>query len=182
MKVIEVTIKGITPLLMHRFAATGADAGSKKRTGIPDWKAEAELALYQNEGELYQPAEHLERALAIAGAQFRIPGKRGQTYSRLIGATVDIMPEAIPHKIQKYVIDSRPVVVRPARVIRYRPRLDEWELSFTLRLHDEQLPLPVIKEILDYAGLYVGIGDYRPARKGKYGKFMVVEFKEIESE
>lgn len=178
MRTIEVTIKGISPLLMHRFPAAGADMESMKRTGIPDWKAEAELALYKDGDGLYQPAEHLERALAIAGGNYKIPGRRGKTYSNLIGSTIDIMPDTIPHKIQKYEIDSRPVVVQRARIVRYRPRLDEWELDFTLRLHDDQLPVAVMKEILDYAGLYVGIGDFRPAKKGKYGKFMVTKFEE----
>lgn len=178
MKEVQVTIKGISPLIMHRFPMVGAEDESKKRTGFPDWKAEAETALYQKDGKLYQPADHIERSMAIAGANFRIPGKRGKSYSTLIGATVDVVPDAIPHKIQKYVIDSRPVVVQRARVVRYRPRLDEWELSFTLRLHDDQFPVSVMNEILTYAGLYVGIGDYRPGKKGKYGKFMVTQFKE----
>lgn len=178
MKTIDVTIKGITPLLMHRFPTDGADEPSKRRPGVPDWKQEAKFALYENGGELYQPAEHLERALTAAGANFKIAGKRGKTYSSLIGSTVDIMPDTIPHKIQKYEVDSRPVVVQRARIMRYRPRLDNWELSFQLRLHDDQLPTSVIKEVLDYAGLYVGIGDYRPSRKGKYGKFTVTEFNE----
>ena len=180
MKLIEITLKGITPLLMHHYPLIGADDVSKKRTGVPDWKAQAELALYRNDDGIYQPAEHLEKALVGAGTNFKIPGKRGQTYSKLIAATVDIFPDAIPHKYTNYVIDARPVVIQKARVIRYRPRFDEWELDFTLRLQDEQLPVSVIKEVLDYAGLYVGIGDYRPARKGKYGKFMVTKFQEMD--
>lgn len=179
MKTVEVTIKGITPLLMHRFRLEGADSTSKMRTGVPDWKKEAEFALYcDGEGVLYQPAEHIERAMTAAAGSLKIPGKRGATYSKLVSSTVDVIPSTIPHKIQRYEIDARPVVVQRARIIRYRPRLDEWELDFTLQLNDDQLPIEVCKRILDDAGLYVGIGDFRPQRKGKFGKFMVTKFNE----
>ena len=180
MKEVEITIKGTTPLLVHRFPMAGADEPSKKRTGVPDWEAEAETALYQDEnGVLYEPASHLEGALQNAARSFKITGKRGATYARLVGSTTEIIPDAIPHKITKHITDARPVVVQRARVIRYRPRFDEWELDFTLRLLDEQLQIKTMKEILDYAGAYVGIGDYRPQRGGKFGKFTVTKWKEL---
>jgi hypothetical protein len=182
MKEIQVTIKGTSPLLMHRFPMAGADEPSKKRTGSPDWRAEAEKALYKDEkGVIYQPSSHLEGSLKNAAKSFKISGKRGATYSKLLGATVEVLPHAIPHKITKYEIDAQPVVVQRARIIRYRPRFDEWELDFTLTLSDDQLPIEVMKMILDYAGAYVGIGDFRPQRGGKFGKFMVTKFEEIAS-
>ena len=180
MKEIQVSVQGITPLLQHRFAEVGADEPSKKRTGAPDWKGEVEVSLYKDkDGKIYQPSEHFEKALKNSAKSFKIAGKRGATYTRLIGSSVEILPYELIHKIQHYVIDSRAVVIQKARVIRYRPRLDEWELDFTLRILDAQLPISVIKEILDYAGLYVGIGDYRPQLGGKFGKFMVIRFEEI---
>lgn len=175
MKTIEVTIKGVTPLLMNRFSQ-GSATTDKPRTGVPDWKASAELALYSNDDGLYQPAEHIERSLTLAAVNFKVAGKRGKSYATLVGSSVDIVPDAIPHKIKDYVIDSRPVVVQRARVVRYRPRLDIWELDFSIVLHDDQLPPEVAKQILDFAGLYVGIGDYRPQKRGKFGKFMVTKF------
>ena len=128
------------------------------------------------EGKLYQPSDHIERSMAIAAAQFKIQGKRGATYSKLVGSTVEVYPFAIPHKHQEWEVDARPVRIQKARIIRYRPWLAKWELDFELRLMDDQLDTSVIKQILDHAGLYVGIGDWRPDTKGKYGKFMVTKF------
>jgi hypothetical protein len=71
------------------------------------------------------------------------------------------------------VIDRRAVVVQRARIMRERPRFDNWGLSFVIETLDEQLPVSAIKEILDYAGK-VGLGDYRP----RFGRFIVTEFKE----
>ncbi|KKN02265.1 hypothetical protein LCGC14_1119430 [marine sediment metagenome] len=89
MKEIKVTIKGTTPLLMHRFPMDGADDPSKKRTGVPDWEKEVETALYKDtDGNIYEPAEHLEKALQNAGKSFKISGKRGATYGKLVGSTI----------------------------------------------------------------------------------------------
>ena len=179
MKTIKVTIKGISPLLMHRFPMAGADDTSKKRTGVPDWKSEAEQALYRDEnGQIYEPASHIEGTLKQASKTLKIPGKRGATYSKLIGSAVSVEPDVILHKITDYEIDARPVVIQRARVVRYRPIFKNWELSFDIIIGDDQIPSEVVKQSLDHAGLYVGIGDFRPGRGGKFGKFMVTEFKE----
>ena len=54
----------------------------------------------------------------------------------------------------------------------------DWELSFEILIGDDQIPIEVIKLALDHAGQYVGIGDFRPGKGGKFGKFIVTEFKE----
>ncbi|PKH45523.1 hypothetical protein KKB3_01056 [Dehalococcoides mccartyi] len=170
---------GTHHLLMHRFPMAGADDTSKKRTGVPDWRAEAELALYKDyHGQIYQPASHIEASLKEASKTLKIPGKRGATYSKLIGSAVSVSPDAITHLVQDYEIDSRPVVVQKARIVRYRPVFKDWELEFDINIGDDQIPIEVIKQALDHAGLYVGIGDFRPGRGGKFGKFMVVRFEE----
>ncbi|MDD5095710.1 MAG: hypothetical protein PHV74_15250 [Dehalococcoidia bacterium] len=179
MKTYQVSIQGVTPLLMHRFPMDKADSKSKKRTGVPDWKEEALNSLYTDEqGRIYEPSDHIEGSLKEAARQFKITGKRSATYAKLIGSTVAVSPAAIPHKITDYVVDSRPVVVQRARVIRYRPRFDKWEIDFEIRSMDDQLDKEVLKQILDYAGSYVGIGDFRPGRGGKFGKFIVTRFVE----
>ena len=180
MKTVAVTIKGVTPLLMHRFPMAGADDTSKSRTGVPDWKAEAEVALYRDEkGIIYQPASHIEGALKQASKTLKVPGKRGATYSKLVGSALSVVPDAIPHKIQDWHTDARPVVIQRARIIRYRPVFDKWELAFEILIADDQLPAEVVKQAIDHAGQYVGIGDFRPGKGGKFGKFIVTEFKEL---
>lgn len=180
MKTAKVTIKGITPLMQHRFPMAGADDTSKKRTGVPDWKAEGETALYRDEkGKIYEPSSHIEGALTIASRTLKIPGRRGATYAKLIGSAVSVEPDVIYHKNVNYEIDARPVVVQRARVVRYRPIFKNWELSFEVIVSDDQIPMEVIKLALDHAGQYVGLGDFRPGKGGKFGKFMVTEFKEL---
>lgn len=65
------------------------------------------------------------------------------------------------------------------RMVVERPRFDEWTCKFEIVSDIDDLPEERIKEIIDFAGMYVGVGDWRPAKKGKYGKFIVTEFKAI---
>jgi hypothetical protein len=73
-------------------------------------------------------------------------------------------------------VDKQGVVVQKARIMRCRPRFDEWELRFEMILRDERLEPLNIRNILESAGKYVGIGDYRP----RYGLFQIVEFEVID--
>ena len=178
MKTFEISIQGIRPLLMHRFPEETADEQIQKRTGSNITKNEAEGFLYKlANGIIYEPAEHIEGALRQAAKDFRIPGKRMRTYSVLIVAQVEVEPRTIPHKIQNWVTDARSVVMPSTRgrIMRYRPRFDEWKLDFRIVVNDDQIPTEVIKGILDHAGNHEGIGDYRP----KFGRFIVTKFEEV---
>jgi hypothetical protein len=171
---IKVTIEGTAPLLMHRyFNADEPESKGRKKTGTIDWKAEGEKAAYRDEGgNLVQPAEHIESAMVKAATNFTIPGKRNKTYKDLFKAAVFVKPFMIPHEINEYEIDERRAVVQRNAVLRYRPRLDKWRLSFEIEVLDEQLDKSVVRDVLDQAGSFVGIGDYRP----KFGRFKVVSW------
>ena len=178
MKVFNVTIRGTRPLLQHRFPEETAGAKAEKRTGPHDDSKEAELSLYRlPDGTVYQPAEHIEGALKQAAKDFRIEGKRSRSYSVLVQAQLEIQPRQIPHKIQHWVTDSRSVVLSATRgrIMRHRPRFDEWELEFQIIDNDSQIPVDVIRAILEHSGNHEGIGDYRP----KYGRFAITKFDEV---
>jgi hypothetical protein len=60
--------------------------------------------------------------------------------------------------------------------MRARPRFDEWCLEFKiLNLDPGLLKAEVIKKILEDAGKYYGLGDYRP----EFGRFKVERFEVI---
>jgi hypothetical protein len=61
----------------------------------------------------------------------------------------------------------------------HRPRLDEWECSFTIDLFDPDILAPAdVRQIIDDAGKKIGLGDFRPSRKGPFGRFVVTAWKE----
>jgi hypothetical protein len=166
----RVRIEGTRPLLMCNPASQSQDRRSKANP-TPEDEAKAKLYL-DGAGKLAQPATHLEGSMFIGSKKLRMKGRA--TYASIFKAGVFVEPELIPHETQSWVIDTRGVKIRATggRILRSRPRLDSWALSFSIRVTDVLLNGPILKEALDEAGNHVGIGDYRP----RYGLFTVTHF------
>lgn len=182
MKKFEVTIEGIAPLLHARHPSpieeeeiTKRSKKDGKKTKALTDKEQFTIHSYKNAaGKFVQPAEMVEAAMTKAAANFRMEGKK--TYKDAIKGGMFVTPIEIVHSIQKAEMDSRwgknPTTRGAVWVV--RPRFDKWKLSFTINLLlDERVADSTIKEILDYAGLYIGLGAWRP----KFGRFEVISFK-----
>jgi len=183
MKLFRATIEGISPLLMHRYAMEASPTGHSKGTSPSisneEPKDEAERGAYRlQSGELYQPAEHIERAM-FGGAKFHKIGRKSA--ASLVPAGIFVKERQLPHGSREYEIDSRRVVIRATgnAVVRHRPRLDSWKLSFHLEVDESIFKKDLVLAILQDAGRKVGIGDYRPQRGGPFGRFIVTEFAEV---
>mgnify|MGYP001575074928 FL=1 len=184
MKIIDVELKGISPLMQHRYTLkTEKEDQSKKKSGVVDYSEAWINALYWNdEIGIYQPASHIEGAMIKAATNFQIPGRRGKTYKDIFKSSVFVRPDYIPFRIKgepkkllergKFDIDIRPVVIQRSRVERARPIFRNWNLKLQIEIHDEQIPEEVVKEVLDFAGKFCGIGDFRP----RHGRFQVIHF------
>ena len=173
-KGIEAKIEGLSALLMHAFPMVAIEALEKRPI-----EEQAELSAYRDPdtGLLYVPGLNVQRAM-IAGATFS-KGKGRGSLQKAAAACLQINPERISLGVDKYQIDSRPIVV-PAtkgRVLRHRPRLDKWALSFEIEYDPMLLKAEEVRRILDDTGSRVGLLDFRPERKGPFGRFVVVSWK-----
>lgn len=188
MKTIAITIEGITPLLLNKFtdeAALKASSGSAivavGDKGSP--KDQAEKKLYRDEaGGLVIPQPNLFRCIIDGGAFFKA-GKSKVTTQKtsLIPACLAIAELTIPitHK-EPWTVDTRPVRI-PAtggRILCHRPVFNDWALTFTADLDTEMLAPKVFRDIVDAAGKRIGLGDFRPACKGPFGRFVVTRWVE----
>jgi len=108
-----------------------------------------------------------------ASTDFMYKGKK--TYKEYIKAGIFIDETEIKLDQQEYIIHTEPVVINRSRVLSWRPRFNEWSCGFTMNVLNEDLDKTTLREILDNAGKYKGVGDHRP----DYGRFEVTEFKEI---
>ena len=185
MKTYKATIQGTTPLLMNRpnqleISDKSKDVKRENRTS----KEMAEDKLYKDaNGKIYIPATHIQGSLIGAGKQKKMGGKGSAkaTYSKVVGYAVQINPFEILHKKTKWDVFSI-LAVNPTTHGRnplHRPILKEWEADFEVSFDEDQIEPSVLKEIFDIAGKFVGIGDWRPEKKGPYGKFQLVSWKEV---
>ncbi len=173
-KKVEVEIKGVYAILMHRFPLEPVLAIEKKSP-----KEQCEIALYETpKGELFVPGVNLQRAF-IAGATFS-KGKGRASLQKPVAACLFVTPEHLILDPQEWNIDSRAVVV-PAtkgRIVRHRPRFEEgWQLRFMLEFDDTLLTEEQVRNVVNDTGSRVGICDFRPEKKGPFGRFMVTSWK-----
>lgn len=172
-KLIEVTLEGISPLLMHSFPMVPIEALEKKTP-----LEQAEFAAYRDpDGMLYIPGINVQRALISAATYSK--GKGRGSLQKSAAACLQINPERLIVSPQSYEVDSRPVVV-PAtkgRIMRHRPRLDAWKISFTIEFDDTLLKATEVRKIIDDMGQRVGLLDFRPEKKGPFGRCMVTTWK-----
>lgn len=183
---IEVTVSGITPLMLHKFTNDMLDKGPKTTGGKQELppKDQAEKCLYKDDkGVCIFPADNLLAAFIDAGRYIKI-GKR-QLSTRdttTITSFLNIVEAFIPIKSAKgWRVDARGIVnqATKGRHIAYRPMFDDWELKLTLDVDLGEVSLNTVREIVDRAGRFIGIGVMRPSRKGRYGQFKVIHWKEI---
>lgn len=176
----KVTIKGVSPLLVNRFheeAQQEASSHIHSRREHPTPEEDARDRLYYTE-ELgaYFPAENVRQSIITAGSRHKI-GRKQATMD--LAAAIYITPYALPIK-GKWAVDSRAVVIPSTRgrILRHRPIFETWEISFTLSIDQGLIDPQLVRRVLDDAGNYVGIGDFRPARKGPFGRFSVIQWEE----
>ena len=180
-------IEGTTPLICNRFtdaAAMSATAGTAITTvgdrGTPKEQAEAGLYISPSTGLEIIPNPNLFRCIIDAGTFFKAGRSKVTTQkSSLIPAcvTVNQMEMEIVHK-EPWEVDTRPVRI-PAtggRILRHRPMFHDWSISFSVTLDVEVIGVKLFRQIMDAAGQKIGLGDFRPACKGPYGKFVIVKW------
>lgn len=191
MKLVDVEVRGLQPLLMH--SPQGVDPthplvrqmkditskGSRKKSSSDleeqDW-LEFQLALYHDGQQVYVPDTALVGAIREGAKQNR----RG----REVQAGVDVVGETIPLKYdgpktprelyEARFVDRRPAGVQKARVMRVRPRFNAWGLAFTLVVDDKIMNPGDVRAALEIAGLRCGLLDHRP----RFGRFEVATWKE----
>ena len=171
---VKCAIKGISPLLMHAFPMHPLEAIEKRPI-----EEQTEYAAYRDPDTrlLYIPGIAVQRALIAAAAYSK--GKGRASLQKPVAACVLINPERCDLGVGEYQIDARPVVIptTKGRIIRYRPRLDEWKITFEAEYDDNLLKEGELRRIVDDAGSRVGLLDFRPERKGPFGRFIVIEWK-----
>jgi len=189
MKSYKVRIKGSSPYMQHRMDDQKLEQWEKERHMIienlglntPD-QVRAEFHCYRNDdGHCFIPSAQIKSALIEAGKL--VKGKVGsatKSMKNIVAGMFLVTPEQI--LIPDYdQLDKRSAVNRnvKARIIVLRPKWSQWEAEFTLKVKIDTLTEDMIKNIIQYAGEYIGIGSFRPTNNGEFGCYDLVSFTEI---
>jgi hypothetical protein len=187
MEFVKVEIQGTTPLLMNKFgdeaamkATTGNRASAVGERGTPREQAEKKLYIATDGKTLMIPQPNLFRAVIDGGVFFKAGKSKVTTQkSSLIPACLTIPGIEIPliHN-EPWEVDTRAVRIPSTggRILCYRPCLNDWKLQFEMELDTDIMTMNLLREIVDAAGKRIGLGDFRPACKGPFGKFVVTKW------
>ena len=195
MRTFHVLIQGDGSLLQHRFGEAAQEAGKKSTRAVKAKdmtpREQAEQAAYRtSEGNLYLPGAAIARLLREAGAAHKQKGSR-KSCKYLVPAACRVKQDQIPLMqkdgktlVYDYEVDSRPVTIpsTKGRIMRHRPRLDEWTARFDLAINEDVLEADAIFQFLIEGGQRIGVGDFRPERGGPFGCFKVALWQCMEDE
>lgn len=181
---VNVSIKGLTPLMMNRLDIEALAGKSRTSGTVYDPATEALKAAYiakiDKKEQLYVPNQWLHSCIINTARAYKF---KRVSASSLLAGSIRIEPEQIGLGTKEYEIDSRAVNIQNARVVKSRPKILEWAINFSIIYYRKLIAsdkLAMIKEILEDAGIRMGIGDYRPQHKGWFGTFTVTKF-EVEN-
>lgn len=191
---VGVIIKGVTPLLQNAMSMDCLlgirDKAKKPKTAEkPSLRDEADNKVHRlANGDPCVPIQMLYSSFINAGQFVRLDGKR-----QVSTAKATVLPGMLTIEEAHLPIflpgadDPAPweVDIQQGRnpnggeaVCIVRPRFDHWELRLTVSIDREQMPLPMARNLIDIAGSRIGIGDFRPQRKGTFGRFSVNAWEE----
>jgi hypothetical protein len=174
LKKVSVKLKGTSALLMHAYPLIPLEAAEKKTAA-----EQAENAAYRDPDskELYIPGVNIQRSLVAAAAFSK--GKGRSTLQKQVAACVMVEQDRVGLGMKDYKIDSRRVVIAATKgaVVRHRPRIDDWTVSFTVSYDDTLINEKELRQVMDNMGARVGLLDFRPEKKGPFGRSMVIEWK-----
>jgi hypothetical protein len=183
--IVNVEIRGITSLLIHRFGEQAEQAGKTRRIeakGADPRKEATKHAYIAKDGTFFFSSFAIPAAMGAAGTNHKQTGTR-KTLRFVVPSTVRVMSDAITIRngdgpATSFEVDSRPVTIpsTKGRIMRHRPRFDSWGAVFDLDIDTDVLSLDMAHQLLNEAGNSIGIGDFRPEKRGPFGRFRVTRF------
>lgn len=188
---LRVTLRGVSPLLMNKIDdATllnlrrpgGKRAKTAERPELPRDEAATKVYLTKD-GNPFIPTENLLSCLIAAGQFVRLDGKRqvSTAKSTTLPAFLSLEDELLP------LLDAPhwETDIRPGRnpnggemVCLVRPRFDAWRFEVNATVDLDEISMVIVRQLFDVAGKRIGLGDFRPSRKGPFGKFEVLSWEE----
>jgi len=183
-EMVAFEVTGISALLMHNPAGSmkASDGGMKTKEQPPTPEEEAARSTYKDaDGNFFVPAVAFRNAILAAGTGKKI-GK--MTAWKAVAAGVfnaevrcPIFHPKTKKPIKEFTVNLMRVVLKSGgkavAILRGRAEIAEWACKVALEIDTDFITVSQVKELLGLAGRMIGICDFRPEKKGSFGRFSV---------
>jgi len=145
-----------------------------------------ERARVDDDGQIMMIPEALKNCLANASKYLseKIRGQGQKTYTAKFMAGVMIVDPLLFEVTRENVEKLRLFVPSDGksggtkRVWKNFPMIKKWTTKATIHVLDEVITKDLLKRYLERAGVYVGLGSFRPQTNSWHGRFSVSKLKE----
>ena len=187
-----VRLRGIRPGIILSNPMNTMTRPKSMTKDIPGPEIEAEWRSYwlPDRSGLALPSRNILAGFIQACSGYKLPSNKKLSLAPIVAGDVMIEEEYIPflnsknEKIKDYSVLVTRVVVQKNGVLRGRPLIQDWEMEFILEWESQFLGkdfhLVILPELLKTLGERIGLGEWRPARKGPYGRFRVLKIEKID--
>jgi hypothetical protein len=177
-----VPIVGTSPLIVHKFSEKAkrqmldAQQGRKSPKVARDPEADYQAAFYRTKEGFGFPAVAF-KACTIGAARFYGKDVR-MTDLRQFLFFKGVVSENDPQALVEIVGEPhmREDVVRLSMSgtdLRYRPEFTEWSAVLEVIYIKSSLTQESVLSLIDAGGMGVGVGEWRPEKKGDFGTFQI---------
>lgn len=185
---IRVPILGTTPLIVHRFSEKAKRKmldnmqGRKSPKEVKDPDAEYEGAFYRLKDGGYGFPVLAFKAATVGGARFYDKSVTMTSLRQIMFFRGEVGADG--HSQARLVGEPqmREDVVRVGQGtdLRYRPEFREWATTLDVTYVTSSITRGSVLSLIDAGGMGVGVGEWRPERKGDFGTYRVDPDKAVE--
>lgn len=183
MKTATATLKSITPYSQGKYHES--PRLEKEAPDAYEQRTWRERLHYHEDGQVFIPPMAFKNCLAEAAKylSLKIPGKGKATFTKHFEAGV-VVTEGLNLSISKQDVKSESLLVPSdgrrgggSRVKKIFPLIPSWQGVVVFHVLDDIIDEKTFEYVLQQAGLFIGIGRFRPRNSGYYGRF---NFEKIE--
>lgn len=186
---VLVPIVGTSPLLVHRFSEKAkrqmldAQQGRKRVKESRDPQADYESSLYRTDSGGYGFPVLAFKAATVGAARF---------YDKSVSMTglrqcLFMHGEHSKAAGQSLVVLSGEPIMREDMVrvgmgtdLRYRAEFPDWSAVLRVTFVTSMLSRTSVLSLIDAGGMGVGVGEWRPEKRGDFGTYAIDTTREIE--
>jgi len=180
--IATLTLESLSPMSQSRqHEEPKLEGENHDAYDIRTWPHKMHVETRNNRSTVVIPSMAIHQAL-VAAAKYskrQIPNQGKATWTAKFSAGIMILENPAlhvdPEIVQCVAISANADGVRGSgkRVTRRFPTIPAWRSTFDVHILDPIITEDVFREMVEIAGLFVGIGQFRPQNLGSNGRFRI---------